>query len=95
MRVIYDKVPARRLERVCDYLVVLVASQVRVAGALPAGVEVVEESHTDKQSTLLVRTAEPVHDPSWIVTPVSMEDLVLGYMSQARDDRARRLEVVS
>ena len=103
------------LERVCDYLVVLVASQVRVAGevsallashhrlsgprrdpgALPAGMEVIEESHTGKQSIFLVRTDQPVHDPSWTVTPVSLEDLVLAYMSQARDDRARRLEVVS
>ena len=103
------------LERVCDYLVVLVASRVRVAGevstllashhrlsgprrdpgALPAGVEVIEESHTDKQSTLLARTGEPIHDPSWTITPVSMEDLVLAYMSRARDDRTRRLEVVS
>ncbi len=103
------------LERVCDYLVVLVASRVRVAGevsallashhrlsgprrdpgTLPAGVEVVEESHTDKQSTLLVRTDQPVHDPSWTVKPVSMEDLVLGYMSGARDDRTHRLQVVS
>jgi ABC-2 type transport system ATP-binding protein len=103
------------LERVCDYLVVLVASRVRVAGevsallashhrlsgprrdpgTLPAGAEVVEESHTDKQSTLLVRTDEPVHDPSWAVTPVSMEDLVLGYMSGACEDRTHRLEAVS
>ncbi len=103
------------LERVCDYLVVLVASRVRVAGevsallashhrlsgprrdpgTLPAGAEVVEESHTDKQSTLLVRTDQPVHDPSWTVKPVSMEDLVLGYMSGARDDRTHRLQVVS
>jgi ABC-2 type transport system ATP-binding protein len=103
------------LERVCDYLVVLVASRVRVAGqvsmllashrrlsgprrdpgALPTGMEVVEESHTDKQSIFLVRTDEPIHDPSWTVKPVSMEDLVLGYMSRARDDRARRLQVVS
>ena len=103
------------LERVCDYLVVLVASRVRVAGevsallashhrlsgprrdpgALPAGQEVIEESHTDKQTTLLVRTDEPIHDPSWTVRPVSMEDLVLAYMSRARDDRTRRLEVVS
>ena len=103
------------LERVCDYLVVLVASRVRVAGevsallashhrlsgprrgsgALPAGTEVVEERHTDKQSTFLVRTDQPVHDPSWAVTPVSMEDLVLGYMSGAREDRTRRLEAVS
>jgi len=103
------------LERVCDYLVVLAASRVRVTGevsallashhrlsgprrdpgALPPGQEVIEESHTDKQSTLLVRTDQPVHDPSWTVTPVSLEDLVLGYMSRARDDRTRRLEVVS
>ena len=103
------------LERVCDYLVVLVASRVRVAGevsallashhrlsgprrdpgTLPAGAEVIEESHTDKQSTLLVRTDQPVHDPSWTITPVSMEDLVLGYMSGARDDRTHRLQVVS
>ena len=103
------------LERVCDYLVVLVTSRVRIAGevtallashrrlsgprrdpgALPASQEVIEESHTDKQTTLLVRTDEPIHDPSWTVRPVSMEDLVLAYMSRARDDRTRRLEVVS
>jgi len=102
------------LERVCDYLVVLVASRVRVAGevnallsshyrlsgprrdpgVLPAAVEIVEESHTDKQSTLLVRTDDPIHDPSWSVKPVSLEDLVLAYMSRARDDHAPRLEVV-
>jgi ABC-2 type transport system ATP-binding protein len=103
------------LERVCDYLIVLVASRVRVAGevsdllashrrlsgprrdtgTLPASQEVIEESHTDKQSVLLVRTDEPVHDPAWAVTPVSLEDMVLAYMSQARDDRGPRLEAVS
>jgi ABC-2 type transport system ATP-binding protein len=106
------------LERVCDYLIVLVASRVRVAGevsallashhrlsgrrrdtgALPAGQEVIEESHTDKQSTLLVRTDQQVHDLAWTVTPVSLEDLVLAYMSQAGDDtpaRRQRLGVVS
>jgi ABC-2 type transport system ATP-binding protein len=93
------------LERVCDYLVVLVASRVRVAGevdallashhrlsgprrdpgTLPANQEVIEESHTDRQSTFLVRTGDPIHDPAWTVRPVSLEDLVLAYMSQARD----------
>jgi ABC-2 type transport system ATP-binding protein len=93
------------LERVCDYLVVLVDSHVRVAGevsellashhrlsglrrdpnTLPSNQEVIEESHTDKQSTLLVRTAEPILDPNWTVTPITLEDLVLAYMSQARD----------
>src|SRR5215472_747741 len=103
------------LERVCDYLVVLVASRVRVAGevsalleshhrlsgprrdrsTLPAGQEVIEESHTDRQSLLLVRTDEPICDPAWTVKPVSMEDLVLAYMSRASVDRTRRLEVVA
>ena len=106
------------LERVCDYLVVLVASKVRVAGevsdllashhrlsgprrdpgSLPAGQVVITESHTDKQSSLLVRTDGPVLDPAWAVKPVSMEDLVLAYMSRAGDDtpaRRQHLGVVS
>jgi ABC-2 type transport system ATP-binding protein len=98
------------LERVCDYVVVLVASRVRVAGevsellsvhcrlsgprrdpaTLPAGVAVIEESHTDKQSVLLVRTDEPVHDPTWTVMPLSLEDLVLAYMNPANEVPARK-----
>ena len=93
------------LERVCDFLVLLVASHVQLAGevtellaahhrlsgprrdprSLPANQEVIEESHTDKQSTLLVRTDEPILDPAWTVKPVTLDDLVLAYMSQARD----------
>jgi ABC-2 type transport system ATP-binding protein len=106
------------LERVCDYLVVLVASRVRIAGevsdllashhrlsgprrdpgTLPSGQEVITESHTDKQSSLLVRTDGPVLDPAWAVKPVSMEDLVLAYMSRAGDEtpaRRQHLGVVS
>jgi ABC-type Na+ transport system ATPase subunit NatA len=51
-----------------------------------------------KQSTLLVRTSDPVLDPAWTVRPVSLEDLVLAYMSQpgsaARADLAG-LEIAS
>lgn len=95
------------LERICDYLIVLVDSHVRVAGeisellashhrlsgprrdsrTLPAGLELIEESHTDKQSTLLVRTHAPILDPAWSVTPITLEDLVLAYMSQARGEQ--------
>ena len=106
------------VERVCDYLVVLTASRVRVAGeteallashhrlsgprrdprSYPASWEVIEESHTDKQSVLLVRTDEEILDPAWTVRPVSLEDVVLAYMSQP-NDAARagrpRLEVAS
>ena len=64
------------LERVCDYLVVLVASRVQIAGpvdellaehhrligarrdpaTLPGNQEVIEASHTERQSTFLIRT---------------------------------------
>jgi ABC-2 type transport system ATP-binding protein len=82
----------------------LLASHHRLSGprrddrALPASWEVIEESHVDKQSTLLVRTKDPILDPAWTVRPVSMEDLVLAYMSQPGDAvRAGRprLEVAS
>jgi ABC-2 type transport system ATP-binding protein len=99
------------LERVCDYLIVLVASRVRLAGdveqllathhrlsgprrdpaAVPDCWQIIEESHTDKQSTLLVRTGGPIHDPAWMVRPVTVEDLVIAYMSPPRDaNHARR-----
>ena len=97
------------LERVCDYLIVLVGSRVRVAGpveellathhllsgprrdpaTLPAGQEVISASHTDVQTTLLVRTSDKVLDPAWTVSEVGLEDLVLAYMSQAAG-RGRR-----
>ena len=106
------------IERVCDYLIVLSASRVRLAGetdallashhrlsgprkhplASPASWEVIEESHVGKQSTLLVRTTDPVLDPAWTVRPVTLEDMVIGYMSQPGDAvRAGRagLEVAS
>jgi len=91
------------LERVCDYLIVLVASRVRVAGEvedllgthfrvtgprrspadLPPGLEVIEASHTDKQSTLIVRSDTPIEDPMLTVELITLEDLVLAYMAQA------------
>jgi ABC-2 type transport system ATP-binding protein len=93
------------LERVCDFLVVLIASKVQLAGevtallashhrisgprrdpsTLPSDQEVIEESHTDRQSIFLVRTDGPILDPAWTVKPVTLDDLVLAYMSQARD----------
>ncbi len=97
------------LERVCDYLIVLIGSQVRVAGpvdellaahhvltgprrepdTLPDSLQVISASHTDVQTTLLVRTDGQVLDPAWTVSEVGLEDLVLGYMSQAAGRRRR------
>ncbi len=98
------------LERICDYLIVMADSRVRVAGevsgllathcrlsgprrdpaALPAGQHVITASHTDKQSTLLVRASQPVRDPAWTIRPVSLEDLVLAYLGRAADGTAPR-----
>jgi ABC-2 type transport system ATP-binding protein len=41
--------------------------------------QVVAASHTDRQTTLLVRAVGPVHDP-WAVHDVGLEQLVLAYM---------------
>ena len=97
------------LERVCDYLIVLIGSRVRVAGpveellaahhlltgprrdpgTLPAGQHVISASHTDVQTTLLVRTTGAILDPAWTVSQVGLEDLVLAYMSEAAGRRRR------
>jgi ABC-2 type transport system ATP-binding protein len=98
------------LERVCDYLVLLVASHVQLAGevagllashhrlsgprrdprSLPSGLEVIEQSHTDKQSTFLVRTDQPILDPAWTVRPVTLDELILARMGQAQGSGAGR-----
>src|ERR1019366_1620630 len=93
------------LERVCDYLIVLAASNVQLSGDveslleshwrisgprrnardLPSDQHVIEESQTDKQSTFLIRTPQPIRDPAWKIAAVTVDDLVLAYMRQARD----------
>jgi ABC-2 type transport system ATP-binding protein len=52
-----------------------------VAGG--AGVAaVVQETHTERQSTLLVRTNGPIADPAWSVGELGLEELVLAYLGQ-------------
>ncbi len=102
------------LERVCDYLVVLVASHVQLSGeidemlashyrltgprhaldGLPASQQIIEASHTDRQSTLIVRTDSPPLDPSWAVEHVGLEDMVLAYMRQANEVPASQPSLV-
>jgi ABC-2 type transport system ATP-binding protein len=61
---------------------------------LPPGQEVISASHTDRQTTLIVRTDGPIHDPAWTVSAVGLEDLVLAYMSRsAAPERRPALEV--
>ncbi|SDK88055.1 ABC transporter ATP-binding protein [Streptomyces indicus] len=78
----------------------LLATHHRLVGArrdpdrLPAHQQVISARHTDRQTTLLVRTEEPIHDPSWSVDGINLEDLVLAYMDRtAPAVRRPRLEV--
>ena len=41
---------------------------------------VVTARHTDRQSTLLVRTDGPISDRDWVVETVSLEELVVAYL---------------
>ena len=104
------------LERVCDYVIVLVESRVRLAGdietlltthyrlsgprrdlrSLPADQQLIAASHTDRQTTVLVRTESAIHDPSWTVAQIDFEDLVLAYMGRepANANGRRALEAV-
>ncbi len=67
----------------------LLAAHVRLTGprrdpaSLPASQQVIEASQTGRQSTFIVRTDGPVLDPAWTVEQLSLEDVVLAYMSQA------------
>ncbi|MGI5490018.1 ABC transporter ATP-binding protein [Microtetraspora malaysiensis] len=102
------------LERICDYVIVLVDSRVHLAGKvdrllaahhrltgpgrdpdrLPADQHVISASHAERQSTYVIRTDAPIHDPAWTVTQLSLEDLVLAYMDKrTADNRRAVLEV--
>jgi ABC-2 type transport system ATP-binding protein len=52
----------------------------RDLATLPADQHVVDASHTDRQTTVVIRTASPVLDPAWQVDELGLEDIVLAYM---------------
>ncbi len=59
---------------------------------LPHGVDLIEGSHTDRQSTLIVRSSAPIDDPVLSVEQITLEDLVLAYMARATTDHRPALE---
>ena len=71
----------------------LLATQYRLTGprrdekAMPQSQHLISASHTDRQSTFLIRTDEPVLDPAWTVTQLTLEDLVLAYMGRSIPSR--------
>jgi len=99
------------VEHSCDYLILLMASEVRLDGELDdllaahrllvgpprrvtrgGGIAaVVRESHSDRQSTVLVRIDGPIVEPAWAVHEVDLEELVLAYMGGQREPRLQSL----
>lgn len=100
------------LERICDYLIILSASRVTLAGDIDHIVaghrlligprqdteaishlhNVVQAAHTQRQTTLLVRTNGHIWDPSWQVHTVSLEEIILAYLGQAPDNVPVRMQ---
>jgi ABC-2 type transport system ATP-binding protein len=52
----------------------------------------VRESHTDRQSILLVETEGPIVDPDWEVHEVDLEELVLAYLGDPPRPRLRQID---
>jgi ABC-2 type transport system ATP-binding protein len=94
------------LARVCDYLIILAASRVQLAGdihtlvaqhrvlvgpraeaeALAQDHSVIQVSHTGPQATLLVHTNGRAVPSPWTTHDVTLEELVLAYLGQQRED---------
>jgi ABC-2 type transport system ATP-binding protein len=62
----------------------------RKATSLPPGVHVIGKSHTERQSTFVVRADGPLLDPSLPAEPLDLEDLVLAYMGRALRPETQR-----
>jgi ABC-2 type transport system ATP-binding protein len=60
----------------------------RDAHRYPSDWQVIQASHTDRQTSLLIRTDSPVLDPAWVATHVAIEELVLAYMKRGQDEAA-------
>ncbi|MFE6870060.1 ABC transporter ATP-binding protein [Kitasatospora sp. NPDC057692] len=58
----------------------LIGPRLPDGAAVPGVASVIRASHTERQSTLLVRTDGPVDESRWAVHEVTLEDLVLAHL---------------
>jgi ABC-2 type transport system ATP-binding protein len=70
----------------------------RTTGPIPGVAEIVDESTSGRQTSMIVRVDGPIHDPRWTTEEVALEELVLAYLSQAQgaanDTRLHALDIV-
>jgi ABC-2 type transport system ATP-binding protein len=67
------------IDGILDMHRMLVGPRRRIAEVEP-GLTVIKSTQTARQTRLLVRLSGPVLDPSWEVTEVGLEDIVVAYM---------------
>jgi len=58
------------------------------AGSFPGNQVIIAESHTDRQTTAVVRAEGPALNPAWQVSDIGLEDLVLAYLGQPAEAAA-------
>jgi ABC-2 type transport system ATP-binding protein len=56
----------------------------RPIGTIRGVEEIVRERHSGRQATFLVRVDGPIVDPTWAVGRVTLEELLLAYISSER-----------
>jgi ABC-2 type transport system ATP-binding protein len=61
------------------------------AGAIARVHEVIRESHSERQTTLLVRARCHAYDSRWQLDELSLEEIVLAYLGQVRTLREERI----
>jgi ABC-2 type transport system ATP-binding protein len=66
----------------------------RTTSDIEPSLEVVKATQTTNQTRLLVRTRRPILDPSWDVSEVGLEDIILAYMGQDDPRPAGDLTVI-
>ncbi len=56
--------------------------------------EVVRATHTERQTTAVVRTVGPRHDPDWQIQEIGLEEIVLAYMGAETELSAGPMSLV-
>jgi ABC-2 type transport system ATP-binding protein len=81
--------------QLCDDIDTVLSTHRRLAGPrkqalnLSKGTHVITATHSEKQTQLVVRTESPATYPSWDVSEVTLEEVVLAYMAEGASASGR------
>ena len=86
--------------QICDDIDVVLETHRMLVGPrrhtadVERNIDVIKATHTANQTRLLVRLRGPVLDPSWDVSEVGLEDIILAYMGQDDVSSANTLSLM-